>query len=385
MKCIDLFSGCGGMSLGFSRANYKIVAAYDNWSHAVKCYEKNFTSHPICNFDLSKWEEAVKVINKLQYDIIIGGPPCQDFSDAGNRVEGQRAKLTICFANIVTSLKPNYFVMENVSRAKNSIAYSEAKKILKNAGYGLTEQLLDASLCNVPQKRKRFFCIGSLNHKDGFMRSLLTANLSEIPLTVKEYLKDEIDIEYYYRHPRTYRRRGIFSVSEPAPTVRGCNRPMPQNYKPHDNDAAKPNGIRALTVNELARVQTFPSNFQWPDAQNTATQLIGNAVPVNLAHYVASGLSDFISGNYDDTHVNFIEWLICSKKYTPNVAKDMLSRYRRVISILRPSKNQQNLEDRLSQTKDFQSLSSGVKSQLKKACVLHHEYMSIVGNRNGRK
>ena len=65
MKCIDLFSGCGGMSLGFSLANYKIVAAYDNWDPAVKCYEKNFTSHPICNFDLSKWEDAVKVITKV--------------------------------------------------------------------------------------------------------------------------------------------------------------------------------------------------------------------------------------------------------------------------------------------------------------------------------
>ena len=188
--------------------------------------------------------------------------------------------------------------MENVSRARNSIAYSEAKNIFKNAGYGLTEQLLDASLCNVPQKRKRFFCIGSLNHKDGFMRSLLTANLSEIPLSIKEYLKDEIDIDYYYRHPRTYRRRGIFSVSEPAPTVRGCNRPMPKNYTHHNKDATKPNGVRSLTVNELSRIQTFPSNFHWPDVQNTATQLIGNAVPVNLAYYVASNLCNFISGDY---------------------------------------------------------------------------------------
>jgi DNA (cytosine-5)-methyltransferase 1 len=81
----------------------------------------------------------------------------------------------------VTAIHPRWFVMENVDRAQKSGAYATARAVFKSAGYGLTETILDASLCGVPQKRKRFFCIGSLGAEDGFLSDYITTNLLGIP------------------------------------------------------------------------------------------------------------------------------------------------------------------------------------------------------------
>ena len=83
-------------------------------------------------------------------------------------------------------------------------------------------------------------------------------------MIVREYMKDELDIDYYYRHPRNYSRRAIFSVDEPSPTVRGVNRPIPESYQKHRGDAADPSeNVRPLTTIERARIQTFPDNFKF--------------------------------------------------------------------------------------------------------------------------
>jgi len=236
------------MSLGFQEAGFNILAGFEHWNTAISCYKKNF-SHPVEDVDLSDVDLSVKTIAKYTPDIIIGGPPCQDFSGAGNRIEGDRADLTIAYANIIQKVSPQYFVMENVERAASSNAYKKARKIFKDAGYGLTEKVLDASFCGVPQKRKRFFCIGYKNGPDSFLDGLLSTNQSVFPLTVREYFTQEnynLSTEYYYRHPRSYKRRGIFSVDEPSPTIRGVNRPKPNNYKKHSGDLVSPYGVRNL-------------------------------------------------------------------------------------------------------------------------------------------
>ena len=89
------------------------------WDVAISCYKKNFT-HPIEDVDLSDVNLSVQTIIKYNPDIIIGGPPCQDFSGAGNRVEGDRADLTVSYAKIIKAISPKYFVMENVERAASS-------------------------------------------------------------------------------------------------------------------------------------------------------------------------------------------------------------------------------------------------------------------------
>jgi DNA (cytosine-5)-methyltransferase 1 len=290
MKIVDLFAGCGGLSLGFHNAGFDVVAAYENWKVAANCYEQNF-DHPIFQLDLSNVAEASKHIKHFKPDMIIGGPPCQDFSHAGTRNEGDRASLTTSFANIVKNIKPTWFLMENVDRALSSKAYAEAKSIFTKAGYGLTERVLDASYCGVPQKRKRLFVIGLLDAENNFMADILEEKLSSKPMTIREYLGDELGIEHYYRHPRNYSRRGVFSIDEPAPTVRGVNRPIPKGYTGHSGDSIGLNTkLRPLTTMERARLQTFPKTFKWSASKTDLEQIIGNAVPVKLAEFVASSV-----------------------------------------------------------------------------------------------
>jgi len=116
MKCLDLFCGCGGLSLGFENAGFKVVAAIDNWKEALDVYQLNF-KHDAIQFDLTNEKGTLQIIDKYKPAIIIGGPPCQDFSSAGKRdVTLGRADLTYHFANMVCEYKPEWFVMENVGR-----------------------------------------------------------------------------------------------------------------------------------------------------------------------------------------------------------------------------------------------------------------------------
>ena len=116
IKVIDLFCGCGGLSLGFQKAGFKILAAFDNWDDAITVYHNNF-KHPVIKQDLSNVEETISKVAKYKPDMIIGGPPCQDFSSAGKRDENNgRGDLTISYAHVVAAIKPEWFVMENVDR-----------------------------------------------------------------------------------------------------------------------------------------------------------------------------------------------------------------------------------------------------------------------------
>lgn len=297
MNTLDLFSGCGGLSLGFQKAGFNILAAFDNWEPAIKVYRDNF-DHPIYNMDLGNDEIDYNVFSKYSPELIIGGPPCQDFSSAGKRDEKLgRADLTIYYANIISKVRPKFFLMENVERIVKSKTLKDALKIFAKANYHLTQKILDASFCGVPQTRKRFFLIGTLlDVPDNFLDYYLEKNLSSKQMSIYDYLGNKLGVEYYYRHPRTYNRRGIFSINEPSPTVRGVNRPVPPNYKKHPGDLCDPSPkLRPLTTIERSYLQTFPEDFIFDSSKTNLEQMIGNAVPVNLAKYVAEALKEFIS------------------------------------------------------------------------------------------
>jgi DNA (cytosine-5)-methyltransferase 1 len=295
METVDLFSGCGGLSLGFQNSGYNILAAFDKWKPAVKVYRDNF-NHPIYETDLRE-EEASEFIRNLNPQMIIGGPPCQDFSSAGKRDETLgRADLTISFANIIATAKPEWFVMENVERIIKSRILIDALLIFKEAGYGISYQVLDASYCGVPQSRKRFFLIGHKNAPDNFLIPYFNRNLSRKPMTLFDYFGNSLGIEYYYRHPRSYARRGIFSIYEPSPTIRGVNRPIPKGYTSHDGDPVEiSDKVRPLTTKERSLIQTFPETFIFNGSKTDLEQIIGNAVPVKLAEYVANCINEYIS------------------------------------------------------------------------------------------
>ena len=291
MKVVDLFAGMGGMSLGFIRAGFDLVCAMDFWEEALRIYAQNF-AHDVRMVDLSQTEPAIKLIQGYSPDLIIGGPPCQDFSSAGKRdEEGGRADLTIAYAKIVSSIRPRIFVMENVERITKSKKLQEAKSILEEAGYKFTEMVLDASLCSVPQKRKRFILIGDRELEPDAYKAVLLEGLSTHPMTVREHCGDLIGVEYYYRHPRSYVRRGVFSIDEPSPTIRGVNRPIPQGYRSHHGDRCLDlSSVRPLTTRERSYIHTFPDNFILEGSKTALEQMIGNAVPVNLAYYIASAI-----------------------------------------------------------------------------------------------
>ena len=293
IRAVDLFSGVGGFSKGIGDAGIKIVKAFDNWPAAVETYEWNMNHSAMC-FDLNHVSKAVQEIKPLHIDMIVGGPPCQDFSSAGKRVESNRATLTEAFASIVNICKPPFVLMENVPRVRTSQTYQRARDLLAESGYSFYERVLNASLCGVPQIRKRFFMFAWRGRSQNFGESIheaIESSLALKPMSVAEYMKNEISIKHYYRHPRNYSRRAVFSVDEPSPTIRGVNRPVPPSYKEHHLDTCSPKSVRPLTSYERSRIQTFPKSWKWssedsPRSKTAIELLIGNAVPVNLARFV---------------------------------------------------------------------------------------------------
>ncbi len=219
-KVIDLFAGCGGLSLGFENAGFDIVAAFDNWDEAINIYKLNF-KHPIIKRDLNDTSD-LSDIEAFNPNIIIGGPPCQDYSSAGHRNEDLgRAQLTIRYAEIIAHIRPKFFLMENVPTIQKSEKLEQVLKVFKECGYGISRMVMDASKCGVPQKRRRYIVVGGLDEPDGFLDNLLVNGQSKKSMTMRDYFGDSLGFEYYFRVPRSYSRRGIFSIDEPSMTVRG--------------------------------------------------------------------------------------------------------------------------------------------------------------------
>lgn len=379
-RTVDLFAGCGGLSKGCELAGLDLVAAFENWPAAVACYAANFP-HPIIAQDLSDVTSSVQVISGYDPDIIIGGPPCQDFSHAGKRVEAARASLTDSFARIIEQIQPRAFIMENVARAEKSNAYARAREIFKHSGYGITERVLTASYCGVPQRRKRFFCVGVIGAPDGFLDQTLSDNLSDREMTVRDYLGDSLDTEFYYRHPRNYNRRAVYSIDEPAPTMRGVNRPIPKGYPGHPGDACPigPN-VRPLTTLERSLIQTFPADFKWVGSKTDREQMVGNAVPVNLGRFVAQALVSYLNPSLcpvsPDSAQSFKTWLLDEEGMSARGASSVVSRLVRANNMA-PLDDMVTYEDynaHLAQIPEFQQLSACVKSQLRNAVKKYIAY-----------
>ncbi|MDD4019714.1 MAG: DNA cytosine methyltransferase [Kiritimatiellae bacterium] len=296
IKAIDLFCGGGGFSRGLLDAGLEVVLAVDNWNAAVSFYKRNLPGHPVENFDLLDIDSSITRLREYEFNLIVGGPPCQDFSSAGKRDEnGDRANLTTAFARIVSNLKPKYFAMENVDRARKTRTFARSLDIFRDAGYGLTVHVLDASLCGVPQKRKRVVVWGVLGGNNNELSSIIQANLSDSSMSLRDFFGDKFGIQFYYRHPRSYARRAVFSIDEPSPTIRGVNRPIPKGYPGHPGDPVPvKKGIRPLTTKERSLIQTFPECWDISGKKTEVEQIIGNAVPVKLGEFIGNCLINYI-------------------------------------------------------------------------------------------
>jgi DNA (cytosine-5)-methyltransferase 1 len=296
MQVIDLFAGCGGLSLGLEKSGMKVVHAFDNWEKSNHIYDLNF-SHGISKVDVSDFENTIKNLKKYKFDLIAGGPPCQDFSSAGKRDQTLgRADLTYSYSDVINEIKPEWFIMENVPLIKNSLILKNIVSKL-SISYGLTAVVLNSAYFNVPQSRKRFFLIGNLGGYHNALVDYFKKEATEKPMTVREYFGTSLGLTHYYRHPRNYSRRAIFSIDEPSSTVRGVNRPLPPTFK---EKGMVPEGIdlkdvRALSTKERSLIQTFPKDFILEGTKGDLEQMIGNAVPVKLAELVGNVINSYIN------------------------------------------------------------------------------------------
>ncbi len=167
LTVIDLFSGCGGISKGFEDAGFEILLGIDNWDDALKTFEHNHKTAKAINEDIFELtgDKIKEYVGNKKIDLVVGGPPCQGFSLAGNRNENdERNLLVFHFARIVNELKPKAFVMENVLGILSMAGGKIKKDLIKEfeeIGYNVIEpKALYAHHYGVPQMRRRVIFLG---------------------------------------------------------------------------------------------------------------------------------------------------------------------------------------------------------------------------------
>jgi len=427
VRTVELFSGAGGMSRGLIDAGFNIIRAYDAWPVAVENYRHNIGPHAEVA-DLKNLLSIIPEISRLAPDLICGGPPCQDYSLAGRREEGENASLTIAFAIVVTTVRPQWFVMENVVQAAKSEAWTEARAMLKRAGYGLTESRINAAFYGVPQSRKRLFVIGRLGERDGFLQSAIAGAASVRPMTLRDFFGQSIPDALFFP-TRMPDRRSVWSADEPAPTIRSSSdRPIPATYRAHPADAAliengfvysRPvrtgRGVRtideplptvtrtswerpapkylsnphpddpapaattiALTRDQAARIQGFPADWQWiSKTQRDVLQMIANAVPAPVAKAIGEVILARHKGHTAPAiEGRFLDWLQRGgrARTTARNVKASAGRARHLLggrTFADPA-----LEiAALVAVKEFSALKKGTRSDLRQALRLHAEFL----------
>ena len=346
---VSLYSGAGGLDIGFAQAGFKPVFANDVSTDAVE------THNNIQHVKDSRWRIASTMFKGVttvcgdvrevgtsltegMADLVIGGPPCQGFSVAGKMdPEDPRSKHVFDFLGLVARIKPRAFVMENVSALAKNRRWRdviESLKVMAAVDYKVRLVVLNAAHWGVPQARERMFLIGTpTDCPDPTFGSGPTANK---PVTVREILKNLPPAGSAGNHSlctakitlakRPVLRRSPFAgmlfngqgrvinLDAPSPTLpasMGGNRTpiidldslasehsTPWITKYHqrlfynqdDPLETLPNEarMRRITVQEAAAIQTFPKDLKWEGSQSSQYRQIGNAVPPLLAFHVAN-------------------------------------------------------------------------------------------------
>jgi len=305
MKVVSLFSGAGGLDLGFRMAGHEIVWANDLYGDAVETYRKNIGNHIVCE-DISKVDST----DIPDCDIVIGGFPCQGFSVANTKrhVGDERNELYKQLIRIIKAKNPKFFLAENVKGLTNLAKGEVFKMILSDftqMGYQVKYKVLNAADYGVPQTRQRVIIVGvrndisweyvfptpthSQNCLDGLPKWVSVSNaLATIPdpdqpndILNHTYSKYKLNINGYIGHR-------LLDPDKPAPTVtaRGDSKGGVVIH-PH------PNGQRRMSCRELATVQSFPMDFEFFGNNSSVYRQIGNAVPPLLGYAVANVFNQF--------------------------------------------------------------------------------------------
>lgn len=300
---VSLFSGCGGMDLGFrgdfdflgkhyASNGISIVWANEINPDACKTYRENLGA--VLEGDI---REAIDKLPDYA-DIVIGGFPCQDISINGKMrgINGERSSLYVAIVEAVRRIKPKVFVAENVGSLLMKKHEASRKKILEDfseLGYKLHYQLYHAEDYGVPQTRERIFIVGVRADMPDFIPPLPTT--SERPITAKEAIGD------LESHPRDEAFSHIWS--EAKVSGEQGNRRLQDNRPGYTMRAECHGNIqfhyslpRRISMREAARIQSFPDTFVFPTKLRATERQIGNAVPPVLAWHIAQAVVRSIRG-----------------------------------------------------------------------------------------
>lgn len=330
MNIISLFSGAGGLDLGFKNAGFEIVIANEYDKSIWETYEKNHSA-PLIKGDIRKINSDELLKNTEVIEGIIGGPPCQSWSEAGalRGISDDRGKLFFEFIRLLEDIQPKFFVAENVSGMMSKRHLEAVQNIVKlfgNAGigYDVFIQTLNASDYGVPQDRKRVFYVG-------FRKDLQVKFEFPAPLKTKISLKDSIfdlrntatpaleknkshgdklailNHEYFIGDFSTIfmSRNRVRTWEQQSFTIQAGARHAPIHPQApvmvnvgkdkFQFVEGKEELYRRLSVRECARIQTFPDDFKfYYSSLADAYKMIGNAVPVKLAEAVANQIKLFL-------------------------------------------------------------------------------------------
>lgn len=317
MKLASLFTGAGGLDLGFKKAGFHIIWANEYDPTIWETFEHNFPKTKLDHRNIVD----ISPIDIPKVDGIIGGPPCQSWSEAGagRGIHDKRGQLFFDYIRLLKEKQPKFFLAENVAgilHPKHTNAFSSIIKAFESAGYAISWKLLNANDYDVPQDRLRVIIVGyhkklkkifefpdpqkyKPNLKDAIYDLKLAkpakdknkTNGNSLKIPNHEYMKGGFSTIYMSRNR-------VRSWSEPSFTIQAGGRHAPLHPKAPKMKFISQNKrifvpgkehlYRRLSVRECARIQTFPDNFifKYYDVGH-GYKMIGNAVPVNFAHHIA--------------------------------------------------------------------------------------------------
>lgn len=330
-KAIDLFSGAGGLHIGFENAGFDIKLCIDNDNLVERTHKRNFPYIPMINRDIREVsvEEIRGYLNDEILDVVIGGPPCQGFSTIGKRVSSdpeKRAKhdprneLVLVYANLIRQLHPKFIVMENVKgilTLKNGEYLKNVMKQLKDAGYDAQYKLINMADYGVPEIRERVIIMGNRvglpvrfplpDHSDNPEDNLPEWNNCWDVIKDLEKLGDNPEINHVaLKHTEKNIARyklipegGRLPEDKLSPelyrrnfgnTYKRLSRTRPALTMVPGNDAfpIHPTLNRSLTVREAARIQTFPDTIIFEGNRRQQGHQVGNAVPPLFSEKLAN-------------------------------------------------------------------------------------------------
>lgn len=332
VNTLGLFSGGGGLDLGFAAAGFNVICSSDNDKHSCQTLtlnqgkKKYFQAHPVLCEDIRalKYKSIKSKLNNQPIDFIIGGPPCQAFSIFGKRkgLEDPRGNLVYEYARLIKEISPEGFLFENVAGLKTiheGNLYNELLEVLSIGGkYVISAHEYDVADYGIPQSRKRVFFIGSKSskpvphmHKTHFHPSKIQTNENafntvEMALEgLKSPITDWNERPQINGHVgRVHSERIIdryqnlnFGERDPKTRINKLNPDKPSYTIIVGSDAGGGKGhvhpyeAREVTPRESARIQTFPDWWEFSGTGRHVIRQVGNAVPPLFGSIIAGHLS----------------------------------------------------------------------------------------------